>query len=499
MAFYITVNFILISLLFTLFFRYLCKYICLTFIKGILQLLHVQKYLNFIRYTFLNQGFIVKKLLVVNLLIFSLFIINSNITPYAAEELAIFFIINKKPIRLYSNIKLTNQIRFMKRFPSSFCFSLVQKRNFAKGIQFFFFCHFNTPIKTLEDIIERNWIFYQSFILGENVFKQTLSKSIFPKIKASKQTFLSLKPKNNLDTFSSLENKISIQNPKEISDIRFYPEYLTVQRLSYTSNQITNIIMQDETPINANANITKTNGIIEFPSNIIKTSVITESASKRQGQIDTEFTIVPQIAIATNQQELIYKFYADIKAGNNMFKPFSHIIGELWIKNKESYTIMNNEVTIEDIQNLRLKVLTAYPERNFKNLSLDQKEIFNEFFAKFKSILSLEMSEINKNELIQEEFFKIMSFKLPNLQSSFYVISQVQESFIFNENFEARLLEHITPEVFNNYENLYKFIKIGIKIYNEELGGLIKNIENSNSSFFEGTGFANITKNILDD
>lgn len=84
------------------------------------------------------------------------------------------------------------------------------------------------------------------------------------------------------------------------------------------------------------------------------------------------------------------------------------------------------------------------------------------------------------------------------MQPSFYVISNIDESFEFNCNFEAELAPFINPNIFDNYENYFIFIKQAIKIYDKHMKNLLKfNIEQSNNSFWQGTGFDKITDDVF--
>lgn len=125
-------------------------------------------------------------------------------------------------------------------------------------------------------------------------------------------------------------------------------------------------------------------------------------------------------------------------------------------------------------------------------LNQEQIEIFKAFWENFKHILSLEISDIQKNFIIQEELLKIMVYNLPNLNASFYCISEIQ-SYTFNALFEQRLFKEISAEIFDNYEQFQKFMYKAIQIYSEIFDvDLIDNIKNSRTSW-QGSGFENFT------
>lgn len=181
-----------------------------------------------------------------------------------------------------------------------------------------------------------------------------------------------------------------------------------------------------------------------------------------------------------------------------MFEPFTRVIGNIWLKeDKKPFAITNNEISLAQIQASRLHVLKNYLKYNSDLLDKNQIEVFNGFFDEFKCILSLDISDVKKNAIIQEALLKILVYNLPNLNASFYVISQM-ENFKFNPLFEERLAVYIKPDIFNNYENFHKFMHNAINIYQNAFEiDLIRNIENSKGTFWAGTGFENIANDVF--
>lgn len=193
-----------------------------------------------------------------------------------------------------------------------------------------------------------------------------------------------------------------------------------------------------------------------------------------------------------------FDYLCDIKSGNNMNEPFKKVLGHLWLtEDNKPYFITNNAIELTQIQNLRLYVLTNYLKYNSNLLNENQIEIFKGIFEEFKSTLDLKISDVAKNTIIQEVLLKLLVYNFPNLNASFYVVSHI-EAFKFNVLFEERLATHIKSDIFNNYENFHNYMHKAIMIYQCTLEvELIKHIENSKNTFWEGTGFEHIANDVF--
>lgn len=402
-------------------------------------------------------------------LIILLLIFNYNYISHEEFGELIIYLVTKTQTKLGSKINGNQQIRFMKRFANGTKLSPAQILHMAQGTELFLTCIFPAPFRNSNELIPRIWNYIQHKGVGESIYKQSMLKGFFPRQNFSKGQIISYQGQKN--------HKIKIEDINEICDVKFVGELDTTTIFVNTSNQIQHALLLNESPKALNEKK--------------KMKIIVESPNKKQSLYDLE------ISVMTNQNQL-YSYKADIKAGNNMYDPFSRILGHIWLKtNNKPYIITNDAVSVEEIQKYRLHVLTNYLNFNEKYLNNEQLEVFKGFLKTFKSILELSISDIYKHEIIQEELLKIMAYNLPNLNASFYVISQI-EAYEFNAVFIARIIPHITPEIFSNHVNYQKFMRIAIKIYEDVFkNGLIDKIEKSKSTFWEGTGFENIADDVF--
>jgi hypothetical protein len=404
-------------------------------------------------------------------------ILSFNNIPYeeVSELMMILILHTKKPLYLCCKIKLTIQVRFMKRLVKDIVLTPIQKKYIAQGTELFLSCIFSTPFRTKDEFILRVWRYVEHCGLGEDLFKQTLLKGFFSKLTFSKEQIAFFAKKHD-----SL-NKVILEDKNEIVDVRNFLEYSTMQKFANSSQQIQSLTSLNESPKILNK----------------KKKIQTDAEETLQKSKGTQQSLYDaKVTVETIHGNIEYS--CDIKAGNNMFEPFTRVIGNIWLKeDKKPFAITNNEISLAQIQASRLHVLKNYLKYNSDLLDKNQIEVFNGFFDEFKCLLSLDISDVKKNAIIQEALLKILVYNLPNLNASFYVISQM-ENFKFNPLFEERLAVYIKPDIFNNYENFHKFMHNAINIYQNAFEiDLIRNIENSKGTFWAGTGFENIANDVF--
>jgi hypothetical protein len=166
----------------------------------------------------------------------------------------------------------------------------------------------------------------------------------------------------------------------------------------------------------------------------------------------------------------------DIKAGNNMFRPFIRLLAEIpYYANGELYVVINKSNSLKDVQESRLNFLSTL---DISVCTYEDKKQYKEIFLTIQQInLKLIENTFKKNLLIQEELFKVITNRGLNLNLCFYYGVIIKQSLFINLNFHNRLASHIKDKIFNNVKDFQKLIRIAIKFYNEEVDYIAGNIE----------------------
>lgn len=349
----------------------------------------------------------------------------------------------------------------MKKAQDKF-FSLIQKKQIAEHMQIFMETTFSSPIKNMRELLDSQMSFANNQSLPELILKQTIIKGSF-----SKATW----PKREILEVAELNPAIVTDTPKEKADVRFFSEIIT-----------------------ANAFLEKNNN----PSNLVR--LITFNSEKPQqgsllvsrGNQYKDATV--DVSFSQNNN---LNFLMDIKIGNNGTKDI--FIGALcpYPLNKDNSpcAILNSRDTIglDFIQEQRVRHLNAVALT-----ILDKNADFyalKTFIEKMQHHTKMGFDPITINNLIQTEILKSMSLNLLHKQPSLFAITlhgnNLQK---FNEKFLTKLQPYIEPTIFDNRDNYIRFMRISLKIYNETVAEIAKNIENS---FWKGTGFENIADDLF--
>jgi hypothetical protein len=282
---------------------------------------------------------------------------------------------------------------------------------------------FKESIKHKEDFLQKTYEYFNNPFLGENAFKQTVMKGMFPRFSTKKEDIVSVARQHK-----ELSSKITFDNLTEKTDIRFFPEVKTASMFAETSSLITEIRMNSEKP-----------------------NVSTVSVSKGNFYKDTRITL------NVNNQDIFIE--RDIKAGNNMTKPFSGLLAEIpYNERGELYTITNEGYSLEHLQKNRLEQLATYK----KDLSDDIHVKYKEYFDRIENINKTEMDIFKKNILIQEELFYMLSIKELKINPSFYYAITIKEGLLLNKNFHTRLSPYINDRIFDNTKEFHKFMTVAI-------------------------------------
>ena len=339
-------------------------------------------------------------------------------------------------------------IRCMKTMKGQNLFiETVRQERLSQHISKCFDVMFSTPIKSKTEFLDRVVKYSQNETLGENISKQSMLKGMFPRFSTRKEDII-LAMKNHDP--NCISNKLHISNLKEKSDVRFLVETKTASEFSNTSDTIKKIVMNSENP---------------------STATINPSGSNKY----------PDITININSSQ----YPIDIKSGNNRDNIFGATLAEIpYCENGKVYNIMNNDLSLDKIQEQRI---AAFERENLLFLLHESvKNIYN----------SPSIEIIQKNILIQEEFYKYMSVN-PNQKLSLFYGSVIKNHLGLNYNFHKRLSPFINDRIFDSKDHFYTFMRKAKQIYNEEVSDIIINIRKS-QAFWMGTGFEKIADDIFE-
>jgi len=188
----------------------------------------------------------------------------------------------------------------------------------------------------------------------------------------------------------------------------------------------------------------------------------------------------PDVTININGNSVM----KDLKSGNNLEAIFRGVLAEIPYNNDHSlYTIMNKGTSLEEIQEKRFNYLKQYKE--YQEISLKITDI--------KNIINI--TEIEKNVLIQEELFKLVASKA-NLNISFYYGKIIDPNVCLNLKFYNKLSPLINDRIFDNKVNFQRFLGKAIKFYQEEVDNVYINIQQS-KIFWQGSGFEKIADDLF--
>jgi len=378
--------------------------------------------------------------------------------------LILFYINNRKYHKKGTDLSVQlfiNSIikRSMKRMVNTTTLKDVQIYRLAQHTQQLINSHFDKTITNKINLLEGSvdYITYPS--LGENITKQTFDKGLFPRVSYARG---SIQAALNNAKVSTRSSKVKIENIMEKADVRWITEKITADRFGESSEFIQEIVMKSEKPN--------------------KSSVTAIIAKAQTGQMmaDTKITL----NIDNNKIDLL----RDIKAGNNAKEPFSGVLAEIpYINNDEMYFIINESFDLKRLQNSRQITIEAITT---------SREDLKDLREKFRAINNLQITEIDKNRIIQELLFQQISRHEVLLKASFYYHFKVREFTTLNSEFFDKLKPHINNNIFDNKKSYNEFMKTAIKVYCDTVQDISRNIQNS-KSFWMGTGFEEIADDLF--
>lgn len=277
-------------------------------------------------------------------------------------------------------------------------------------------------------------------------------KGTFPKATWAKQDFL------NQSNFS---DKINISQKKELTDVLFLGELITAN--TFLVNDVNDFVKK-----------------MTFNSEKPHQGVIVVSRGNKykDANFDVEITSGNSFNIST-----------DIKVGNNgMSDFFSGSLSPYPYTDSFNLDLVTNiKISLSFIQTSRLSHLHAIaPSVNSK--------MFTGILEKIEYIHRTTIDPIILNNLIQKELLECISLQVLHKQPSFFATYKVTANGVLHQKFYEKLESYIKPSIFDNKENFNNFLLITLKIYNESVNEISKNIK---SSFWQGTGFENIADDIF--
>jgi hypothetical protein len=343
--------------------------------------------------------------------------------------------------------------RFMKRMTIP-VFSQYQKQKIALHVQELITYNFQQPFQTRAEFLANNVRFMTHEGLPEDILNQTLVKAAFPRYSDSKA---------NIVSSMVLSKKLHISYPKEKTDFRFIPEIKTASTFAESYECVEEIRMNTEHPNNMNV----TN---------LQTIFNTKNKYK---DITLQLRTDPPAT-----------FDLDVKSGNNANNPFSGILANIPLVNgQDADYVLNRGVSLAHMQDARIKNLPLLS-------SLHSATEFEDVFKCIRDLNTSVLDPIEKNHLIQQHLFNLMSKNLLVQQPSFYNAFLIGQQPVLNKAFFEKLSPHIEPTIFDNRKNAQIFIKKAIRAYSESIEDIYSNITKS-KEVWTGTGFENIADDIF--
>lgn len=315
--------------------------------------------------------------------------------------------------------------------------NFLNQQRFAAHIQTFLESLFSTPIKSKQNLLDRNVNYFINNNVGEFITKQTISKSFFPRISYPKQDQIAA---INAFDHNVISPKIVAVNADEKSDSRFLNEILIASKFCEQSELIDQLIMNSESTLNKIVTKTSTNKNADVTINIKGTLI-----------------------------------NRDIKSGNNMNYVKRSIIGPIsYTNDNKPYAILNNPLDLKNINQERIQL--------FDFVTPFQEEL--NFIYKDK-----DLDFIQKNLLIQEKCLAFVKNN-PDCTVSFYVVVKVNE-FGFNQNFFLKIQNRLNNNMFDNKKNSQDNIAYYINSYDQTIAPIMNNIEKS-KEILKNTGFESV-------
>jgi hypothetical protein len=326
-------------------------------------------------------------------------------------------------------------------------YSTFQKTEIANTVHNFIALVLNKSYKKQIELLPSMAAFFKGSSIGELLVKQVVSKSVISRLSW---------PKGDILKTLNVSKKIVEAAPKEHSDVR----------------HISEVIVADEFLKRDDKGLIQ---IVTFKSEKPSKAIVSSSRGNTYKDAVFEVDVSPSNTLA---------IAVDIKAGNNGTMDFFN--GSLCplplYEGNKHYTVLNsNEISLTFLQKQRLKHLQSI-----------QEEIQDHFYDKhvdnIRAYIDSSLDAFSLNDKIQEELFHCVSLNVLYKQPSFFVPYKVTVE-DFNLKFYNKLEAHINPTIFHNKENFNLFMRKALKIYNEDVEFIAKNVE---SSFWHDTGFGNI-------
>jgi hypothetical protein len=294
---------------------------------------------------------------------------------------------------------------------------------------------YTSKINNKYDYLDRLVKIYS--IPSENITVQSLLLGINPKFSTKKENYYSAyKPQ--------LSSKIEIQQLKDKASVNFLNEMVIANRYGNTSEYIQKIILNSEN------------------NNVI--------SSTRSGcNLYTDLTVSYNI---NNQSISLLK---DIKSGNNLIRVNGGIIGEIpYIKSGELYSIINSPKTLIELNEMRFNIIN--------NASYDKldREQLNPYLENMKLLDPIgDKCHLKYNLMMQEELYKALSIPgFRRFNMSYYYGILVNE-YQNNSDFFIRIQPYVNDSIFENKQNMTKFLTRAIIIYHNSVKPILNNIENT--------------------
>jgi phosphopantetheine adenylyltransferase len=332
-------------------------------------------------------------------------------------------------------------------------YSTFQKTEIANTVYNFIALVCNKPYKHKMEVLPSLAAFFKSSLTGELLLKQLISKSTMPRHSW---------PKGEILKVLKVSNRIIETVPKEHSDVRHISEVITANE--FLERDINGIIQ-----------------IVTFKPE--KPSIGVVSASRGNTYKDAVFDV--ELSSASNLSIAV-----DIKAGNNGTTDFFN--GSLCplplIEDNRHYTVLNsNEISLEFLQEQRLNHLLSI-KKTINNFTYE-KHLDN-----INTYMNSSLDALSLNDKIQYELLHCISLKVLQKQPSFFAPYKAMTAENLNLKFYKKIEAQINPTIFQNKENFNLFMQQALKVYNEDVESIAKNLE---SSFWKDTGFGNIGHDVF--
>lgn len=325
----------------------------------------------------------------------------------------------------------------------------TQKKGITLCVQKAIENNFSSSARTKGEFLYNNVKLFKERNLGEPILIQTILKSFFPR-----SSFL----KEDMAHLMDVSKKIIIDSSKEKSDFRFLNELQLCSDFANSYPQIASIICKSEHPKNLS-------------------NVLTKIAVGNNKFNDLTLNLVNGFS-----QDM------DVKLGNNANKPFSGILSEIPLTSDGNpYGIINEPLSLPVIQAIRIRKLIDYQENHNVQLHAIQQILH---------INDLPIDYIQKNILIQEQLFHILSKSLLKQCPSFYFAYFIKNTPTVHALYFEKLSPYITNNIFNNALSSKIFITKAFELYIEVIEDITSQIEKSRN-VWQGTGFEHIADDIF--